>query len=172
MRGIISLDRPPSGEEEAVKKLLESTLVDRGLGGFASADRLAAFLAVENTYLTTFQALGGLGLLLGSLGFGGGAIACGVGTTGGISVAPSFGLPRAAAACLILVENGFLLLLGLAIGATAAILSISPQSQRKRRNPWTNLATLFAGVLATTLIACTAATWSALRAADCAGTAT
>ena len=29
---------------------------------------MAAYLAVENTYLATFQALGGLGLLLGALG--------------------------------------------------------------------------------------------------------
>ena len=34
----------------------------------ATAERLAAYLSVENTYLTTFQALGGLGLVLGSLG--------------------------------------------------------------------------------------------------------
>ena len=33
-----------------------------------TAERLEAYLAVENTYLTTFQALGGLGLLLGALG--------------------------------------------------------------------------------------------------------
>ena len=33
-----------------------------------TADKLAAYLSVENTYLTTFQALGGLGLVLGSLG--------------------------------------------------------------------------------------------------------
>ena len=33
-----------------------------------TAQRLEAYLAVENTYLSTFQALGGLGLLLGALG--------------------------------------------------------------------------------------------------------
>ena len=32
--------------------------------------RLAAFNAVQNTYLSTFQVLGGLGLLLGSVGLG------------------------------------------------------------------------------------------------------
>jgi hypothetical protein len=32
--------------------------------------KLAAFHRVENTYLATFQALGALGLLLGTLGLG------------------------------------------------------------------------------------------------------
>ena len=36
----------------------------------STPDRLAAFHRVENTYLSTFQALGGLGLLLGTLGLG------------------------------------------------------------------------------------------------------
>ena len=33
-----------------------------------AAERLEAFHRVENTYLSTFQALGGLGLLLGTIG--------------------------------------------------------------------------------------------------------
>ena len=33
-----------------------------------TAERLASFHRVENTYLSTFQALGGLGLLLGTIG--------------------------------------------------------------------------------------------------------
>lgn len=156
---------PPSGEEEAVKKLLESTLVDRGLVVSRSADRLAAFLAVENTYLTTFQALGGLGLLLGSLGLAVVLLRAVWERRAELALLRALGYTRAAVACLILVENGFLLLLGLAIGATAAILSISPQLRSGSGEiPWTNLATLFAGVFATALIACTAATWSALRA--------
>ena len=36
----------------------------------AAARRLAQFNAVQNTYLNTFQVLGGLGLLLGSAGLG------------------------------------------------------------------------------------------------------
>src|SRR5207245_8408428 len=51
-----------------VKEILETALADRGFEATYTADRLASYLAVENTYLSTFQALGGLGLLLGSLG--------------------------------------------------------------------------------------------------------
>ena len=41
-----------------------------GFGAVATgtAERLASFHRVENTYLSTFQALGGFGLLLGTVG--------------------------------------------------------------------------------------------------------
>src|SRR5262249_51036596 len=62
------LIQTPSGQQGEVKMLLETALADRGLDVKLSRQRLAQYLAVENTYLTTFQALGGLGLLLGTLG--------------------------------------------------------------------------------------------------------
>ena len=43
---------------------------DVGLELTPAAQRLAQFNAVQNTYLGTFQVLGGLGLLLGSVGLG------------------------------------------------------------------------------------------------------
>src|SRR5262249_13022561 len=58
----------PPGRSEEVKTLLETALAERGFEAASTAQRLAAYLAVENTYLSTFQALGGLGLLLGALG--------------------------------------------------------------------------------------------------------
>ena len=48
--------------------LLETRLSDYGFDAERVSDRLASFLAVQNTYLSTFQTLGGLGLLLGTLG--------------------------------------------------------------------------------------------------------
>src|SRR5262249_4398592 len=58
----------PRGREREVKEILETALAERGFEVTPTAQRLAAYLAVENTYLSTFQALGGLGLVLGSLG--------------------------------------------------------------------------------------------------------
>ena len=43
---------------------------DVGLELTPATKRLAAFNAVQNTYLSTFQILGGLGLVLGSVGLG------------------------------------------------------------------------------------------------------
>ena len=58
----------PPGKEEEVRSLLNTALADRGFEAVTTAERLQSYLAVENTYLSTFQALGGLGLILGSLG--------------------------------------------------------------------------------------------------------
>ena len=43
-------------------------MVDFGADATGTAERLAQFHRVENTYLSTFQALGGLGLILGTMG--------------------------------------------------------------------------------------------------------
>src|SRR5690606_34070164 len=69
-------DEPGDGtrlsQEDSVElsRLLETELADYGFDAEPVVDRLAAFLAVQNTYLSTFQTLGGLGLLLGTFGLG------------------------------------------------------------------------------------------------------
>ena len=45
-------------------KAIEEALADFGADATSTAERLASFHQVENTYLSTFQMLGGLGLLL------------------------------------------------------------------------------------------------------------
>ena len=47
---------------------LEDRLFNYGVQSQTTANRLAAFKEVENTYLSIFQVLGGIGVLLGSLG--------------------------------------------------------------------------------------------------------
>src|SRR5262249_21123155 len=57
-----------SERKTEVKNVLEAALAGHGFTVTPAIERLKAYLAVENTYLATFQALGGLGLLLGALG--------------------------------------------------------------------------------------------------------
>ena len=52
----------------ALAGVVERELQPFGVDAVGTAERLAAFHRVENTYLSTFQALGGLGLLLGTVG--------------------------------------------------------------------------------------------------------
>jgi ABC-type antimicrobial peptide transport system permease subunit len=127
---------------------------------------LAAYLAVENTYLTTFQALGGLGLILGSLGLAVVLLRAVWERRAELALLRAIGYSRLQLAWLMLVENGFLLLLGLGIGTVAAVLSISPQLARGAGTvPLGNLALLFAGVLAVGMVACGLAMAGAVRAA-------
>src|SRR5205823_1837634 len=58
--------KPENGMQ--VTRLLEQSLSDYGFDVSPTSDRLASFHRVENTYLSTFQTLGSLGLILGTAG--------------------------------------------------------------------------------------------------------
>lgn len=60
---VFLIDGPRSHEG-----LLEEALAAYGFDAQLAADRLASYFRVENTYLTTFQALGAFGLLIGAVG--------------------------------------------------------------------------------------------------------
>ena len=109
----------PAGQEAEIKAILETALADRGIEVTSTARRLEAYLAVENTYLTTFQALGGLGLVLGSLGLAV-VLLRGVWERRGelaLLLRAALGAGRRSAR-LVLAENGFLLLVGPGAGTT------------------------------------------------------
>ena len=65
---LIDTPRSPAVQATAIAAVLEDRLADYGFDVQATSERLANFHRVENTYLSTFQMLGGLGLLLGTLG--------------------------------------------------------------------------------------------------------
>jgi ABC-type antimicrobial peptide transport system permease subunit len=119
------IDAPPERMSE-VKGLLEKKLADHGFTVTPSAERLQTYLAVENTYLSTFQALGGLGLLLGALGLAIVLMRSVWERRGELALLRALGYRQTALGWLMLAENGFLLLLGLVIGALTALLSVAP----------------------------------------------
>ena len=61
------VETPPASTPQ-VAQVLEENLAEFGLDVITTSERLAGYLVVENTYLSTFLALGGLGLMLGTLG--------------------------------------------------------------------------------------------------------
>jgi len=117
------VDTPPE-RAEAVKSALESA----GIPLFVTptAKRLESYLAVENTYLATFQALGGLGLLLGALGLAVVLLRSVWERRGELALLRALGFRRRALNRLVLAENCFLLVLGLAVGTVSAILAVTP----------------------------------------------
>jgi ABC-type antimicrobial peptide transport system permease subunit len=155
----------PAGQEAQVKMLLETGLADRGFEVTPTAERLESFLAVENTYLSTFQALGGLGLVLGSLGL---AVVLLRGVwerRAELALLRALGFRRVTLGWLVLAENGFLLLLGLGAGAASALLAVAPHLLGEAGSiPWTNLLLLFALVLVVGLTAGAFAVAGTLRA--------
>ena len=66
----ITLIDGPAGQQDAIGQSLETLFRDYGMMATPASERLAAFNAVENTYLTVFIMLGGLGIIIGTIGLG------------------------------------------------------------------------------------------------------
>lgn len=155
----------PANETAAVRSLLETTLADRGFQATPTAQRLAAYLAVENTYLATFQALGGLGLLLGACGLAVVLARAATERRGELALLRALGYRRSALRHLLLAENGFLLLFGVGAGLLAALVAVAPQiASGVGTVPWPRLSLLIGAVLAVGLGAGAAAVAATLRA--------
>ena len=158
--------RVPAGRERAVKELLEAVLQDRGFEVTPTAERLELFLAVENMYLSTFQALGGMGLLLGTLGLAVVLLRSVWERRGELALLRALGYRRGTLGWLVLAENSFLLLLGLGLGTVAALLSVAPHLLGSGGSvAWLGLVGTLLLALAVGLLASTVATAATVRAA-------
>jgi hypothetical protein len=116
----------PSNSVSQVSATLSGAMQDVGLELTPAAKRLAQFNAVQNTYLGTFQVLGGLGLLLGSVGLGIVVLRNVLERRGELAVLMAVGFRKVTVQSLLLMENGALLLAGLGIGVVAAIVAVLP----------------------------------------------
>lgn len=119
----------PSGDDGAqaeMTELLEGSLDRFGFDVTSTAERIAAFQAVENTYIATFQTLGGLGLLLGTIGLGVVLLRNVLERRGELATLRAFGFRKGLLARMVLAENGVLLVVGIAIGAVAGVVGVLP----------------------------------------------
>ena len=149
---------------DAMIAQLESRLSDFGLDGEAAATRLAGFQAVESMYLTTFEVLGGLGLLLGTLGLGIVLLRNTLERRAELAALRSFGYRRSTLSRMVVTENAFLLLVGLSIGTAAGLIAVAPHLiSGGIAVPWTSLGLILMAVFATGLLASVAAVARSLR---------
>ena len=115
---------------------------------------------MQNTYLGTFQVLGGLGMLLGSVGLGIVVLRNVLERRGELALLVAVGFLRQQVQRLLLLENGGLLAAGLGVGVIAAAVAVlpavlSPASQL----PVSSLATTLGAILLNGLLW----TWLATR---------
>jgi putative ABC transport system permease protein len=147
-----------------ISAMLTRALQDVGLELTPTMQRLARFNAVQNTYLNTFQVLGGFGLLLGSAGLGVVVLRNVLERRGELGLFQAVGFRRRTLRWLVLSEHAALLWLGLAVGITAALAAVLPALLSPgARVHYAALAATLAGVLASGLIWTWFATWLALR---------
>ena len=118
----------------------------------------------DSTYITIFQALGGLSLLLGSLGLGVVVLRNVLERRSELAVMQAVGFRKRALRWLVCTEHGLLLLLGLAVGVAAALLAVWPSLNTPgAQMPWASLGWMLAGVLASGLLWTWLAATAALR---------
>ena len=144
---------PPALAASSVERL-EDRLSDYGFDARSAPQLLANFMTVQNTYLSTFQTLGALGLILGTFGL------AAVQLRGVLERKKELGLLRAVGFSqqrlgrLVLLENGFLLLTGLGVGIGAALFTTLPHwLMGNAAVPWSELAAMFAAILIVGLMA-------------------
>ena len=154
---------PPTTQQvDQVSRLLESRLP--GFDAERVADRLTGFLAVQNTYLSTFQALGGLGLLLGTIGLATVMLRNVLERRAELALLKAVGFRNRGLVWMVLVETALLLGWGLFCGTVAALLAMGPHLLSRGADvPWGSVVLLLAGVLSIGLLAAAFAARAALR---------
>ncbi len=155
------LIQSPSPRAGDLKRILESTLSDYGFDATSTAEKLANYQAVENTYLSTFQTLGGLGLLLGTLGLAILLLRNIIERRGELATLRAFGFRRATLSLMLLVENGFLLVVGMLIGSVSALIAVAPHLGTQI--PWFSLSMTLILVFLVGIISSVVAVSFALR---------
>jgi ABC-type lipoprotein release transport system permease subunit len=143
---------------------LEEQLADFGLDVMSTRERIAAYHRVENTYLSTFQSLGALGLLLGTVGLAVVLLRNVLERRRELALLRAVGYRSRDLATLVFAENAFLLLSGLAIGTVCALIAIAPAFVAREGSFSWSLPVLLALVLLTGLSASLLATRAAVRA--------
>lgn len=161
---LFAIEAPPE-KMQTVAAALESKYGDYGLDATGTAERLNELLSVENTYLATFQALGGLGLLLGTLGM---ALALArnlIERRAELALLRAVGWSFSRLVWLATAENLLLLLVGMAAGAACALVAVAPAAaSRAAQTPWGGLALTVAGVAVFGVAATVLSAAGALRA--------
>ena len=155
----------PPDQAGKLAGVLETGLTEYGFDADLVANRLADFLAVQNTYLSTFQTLGGLGLLLGTLGLATVMLRNVVERRSELALLRAIGMTGSDVAIIVLSENAFLLLWGLVSGTASALLAMLPHLLSTGADlPWESGLVILLAVLLTGMLAALLAVADAVRA--------
>lgn len=129
---------PPELREETAQ-VLEKTLGDYGFDLTSASERLASYRAVENTYISTFQSLGGLGVLLGTFGLALILFRNIIERRGELATLRAFGFRRQLLSRMLFLESCFLLAVGMFIGIVAGLVAILGSQGHLPSFPWVSL---------------------------------
>jgi putative ABC transport system permease protein len=160
---MFAVDAPPQ-RAEAVSAALEAELGDYGFDAVGAGERLSELMRVENTYLSTFLSLGGLGLLLGTFGLALALLRNLMERRAEFALLRAVGYRFSDQLRIVIAENGLLLVVGMGAGALCALVGMVPVFlHRSALVPWGSLALVLAGVFFFGICAAAVSAWLALR---------
>jgi ABC-type lipoprotein release transport system permease subunit len=160
----VLLVRAAQEQPADLESRLQDGFADLGARVIRTSERLAQFHRVENTYLSTFQTLGGLGLLLGTFGLATVLLRNVLERKRELALLGAVGYRRLHVMAMVVAENVLLLVAGLTAGALSAALAIAPAvAERGSRLPFTSgsvllMVAVFVTGLLSSVIAMRAAT--------------
>ncbi len=139
-----------AASEDRIQSVLSDRLSDIGLASLSTQRRLAEFNSVENTYLSIFMLLGGLGVLVGSAGMGVVAARNILERRSELALLRAVGFRRRRLRRLIFAEHGGLAAAGVAVGGVAALVAAAPALLAPGAEPpwagvWLTLGAVLAG---------------------------
>ena len=150
---------PPPDVDRAVR----SAWIDAGVDLQGAVERLRSLSAVQNTFLAAFQALGTLGLLLGTAGVAAAQVQGVLERIGAFGLLGAVGFPLARLRLVVVLETLLMVGLGLTAGALAGAVTLPAHVAGGRAAlplTWiaatcglTLLVALLAGLLATRAVA-------------------
>ncbi|MGI9468448.1 MAG: FtsX-like permease family protein [Rubripirellula sp.] len=113
---------------DEVARVLENRLGDIGMDVTDANRVLSTMLAVQNTYLRTFQSLGALGLLLGTIGLAVAQMRSVLERRQELAVMRAIGFSRQRLISVVMGETATLLLFGIGCGAVCAVVAVLPHA--------------------------------------------
>ena len=158
---IDAADVRTSTDAAALATVLERELEPFGIDASSTTERLDAFHRVENTYLSTFQALGGLGLLLGTIGLATVMFRNVLERRRELALLRAVGYDARHVRIMIVSETMLLLGAGVTAGAGCALIAIAPAWLERGTIPGLGLLAFLAGVISAGLLSAVAATRAA-----------
>ena len=154
----------PARRAAALVDPLTERLADWNVRIESSVERLSAYHRVENTYLSTFQSLGALGLVLGTIGLAAILFRNVLERRKELALLRAVGYRRPTLSVLIVTEHAFLMAAGLTCGTIAAFVAIGPAVHaRGGAAPFGMVTAMLAGVLAAGVVSAVVAAFAALR---------
>ena len=157
------LIKTPSELREETAQVLEKTLGDYGFDLTSASERLASYRAVENTYISTFQSLGGLGVLLGTFGLALIFFRNIIERRSELATLRAFGFRRQLLSRMLFLESCFLLVVGMFIGITAGLVASIASQGHLPSFPWASLTITLLFIFGFGIIANAIAVGMALR---------